>query len=141
MKKSQGLRGVFLANMLSYLLLVGVIFFSGIQSIETPFISYDYYAIQAESAASNGEVENATQRLEKAREVYSRSEIGFWFSRETVSKKSLYKDYLPWAELRVARKLMGRKQYHEAKRILEETLKLPGFQGESVEEIATLINR
>jgi len=113
MEKKKAIKAVLLSNILSYILLLLIIFIHRDAIQKKIAFTTDYYSLSGEAAAKRGDIRLAHSMIEKARAL----------QLDKIKEYPNY-TYFPMAEIHVIHVLIQHKQYREAEAITSDTLSL-----------------
>jgi len=113
MEKKKAIKAVLWGNVLSYILLLAIVFHYRNIIRNKIGVTIDYYSLIGEAAAKRGDVRLAYSMVEKARALLM-DEI----------KKYPDVPYFPFAENRIIKILIQNKQYREAEALTSDTLSM-----------------
>jgi len=136
--RSAALRGVLLANVATCLFLAGILFATRMTANETPLVTSDWHAMQAEAKAVQDDISGALEQLKQAREAAQGNRVTWWFRRNRPSEAS-GDSYWPLGERRVAPVLISRGKFDEAGRVLNDALSLPNLDPTSRNSLLELL--
>ncbi|MCX7000742.1 MAG: hypothetical protein NT106_10695 [Candidatus Sumerlaeota bacterium] len=121
MEKKKAIKAVLWGNVLSYILLLTIVFHYGEFIQNKIAVITDYYSLIAEAAAKRGDISVAYSMIEKTRTMQM-NEINLQLGE--IKKRPEVPYYFPFAENRIIKILIQNKQYREAEALTSDTLSL-----------------